>query len=127
MEDPAPPSPKRQSESDTGNESADEHCQTTHPQGVQLLPLLKTYFKTAGLLLLVWLVGYFGFSSSWLIIGLFFHVASEEYKKIKHAKRAYAQHAMHNEKQAILARVDELPSWVSTLILQFNIVIPKLY
>ncbi|ELU02460.1 hypothetical protein CAPTEDRAFT_201276 [Capitella teleta] len=82
-------------------------------QGVQLLPLITKYFKTAGVLLLAWSAGYFRFSSTWVLIGMFFYVINEEYRKVKSSKRAFAQQAILNEKQAILARVDELPSWMN--------------
>jgi hypothetical protein len=58
-------------------------------------------------------MGYFGFSTTWVLIGFFFHVINKEYQKVKKAKRAFAEDAAVNEKAAILARVEELPAWVS--------------
>ena len=104
--DGAPPGTPRQ-------KSAPPTPVRSETQGVQLLPLVTKYFKSAGLLLLVWSLGYFRFSSTWVLIGMFFYVANEEYRKVKNAKKAFAQQAVRNEKQAILARTDELPSWVS--------------
>ena len=92
-------------------------------QGVQLLPLLTKYFKTAGMLLFVWSIGYFRFSSTWILLGMFFYVVNEEFRKVKNAKKTFAQQAVLNEKQAILARTDELPSWV----LNFNILKIKIH
>ena len=108
MADQLPPSP-----SPTSKKPPLLEQRQTQAQGVQLLPLLMKYFRFAGLLLLVWVVGYFGFSATWVMIGLFFFVANEEYRKRKEAKRAFAQDTQTTtEKTAILARVDELPSWV---------------
>ena len=92
-----------------------QSVQRQQTQGTQLMPLIVQYFKTAGLLFLVWVVGYFGFSATWVIVGLFFFVVNEQYRKVKEAKKKFAQQAVQNERQAILARVDELPSWVSEL------------
>lgn len=89
-----------------------DNVQPTNYAGVQLLPLLIRYFKFVGVLLLIWLLGYFGFSTAWVMIGLFVYMSNNEYKKIKDAKKAFNRHAVLNEKEAILARVDELPAWV---------------
>ena len=86
--------------------------QRTQAQGIQLLPLLIRSLKISGMLLLVWIVGYLGFSVTWVIIGLVFYVVADEYRKVKKSKTAYAKQAVVNEQEAILARVDELPSWV---------------
>jgi Ca2+-dependent lipid-binding protein len=90
----------------------DAEPKQTLSQGIQLLPLLMKYFKTVGLLLGVWVLGYFRFSSTWVMIALLCHMLNEEYRKIKDAKKSFAQHAVRNEKEAILARCEELPSWV---------------
>lgn len=87
----------------------------TETQGVQLMSLLMKYFKTAGFLLSVWTLGYFRFSSSWILFALFFYIGNEEWRKGKDSKRAFARDAaLGNEQRAILARVDELPAWVSS-------------
>lgn len=85
----------------------------TLSQGIQLLPLLIKYFKSVGFLLGVWVLGYFRFSSTWVMIALLCHMLNEEYRKIKDSKKRFTQDAVKNEKEAILARCEELPSWVS--------------
>lgn len=82
------------------------------PQGMQLLQLLTKFFKNMGVLMSVWTAGYFQCSTAWVMIGLFVYLANEEYKKVKDSKRSFARDAAVNERQAILARVEELPSWV---------------
>ena len=106
----------RERTSSTGSVgSTQSHAKTSgqQTQGLQLLPLLTRHYKTALLLLLVWFMGYFGFSTTWVLIGFFFHVINKEYQKVKKAKRAFAEAAVIDEKAAILARVEELPAWVS--------------
>ena len=80
---------------------------------VSILPLAKKYFKTVGLLVGVWCVGYFRFSATWLLIPPFFYILNDEYRKSKNAQKAFALEAAVDEKSAVLARIDELPSWVS--------------
>ena len=80
---------------------------------VTILPLVKKYFKTVGWLAGVWIVGYFKFSITWLLIPPFFYILNEEYRKTKEERKAFARHAAEDEKSAILSRIDELPSWVS--------------
>ena len=86
---------------------------------LQLLPFLFSFFKGCGLILIVWLLGYFGFSALWGMVILFLYLGNVEYKKIKEAKKGFARQAAIDEKNAILARTDELPSWVSGFCCEF--------
>ena len=112
-----PPSPNPK-----GNQGA-----KLSPQGMQLIPLLTKFFKSMGGFLAVWSAGYFGFSTAWVMIGVFVYMANDEYKKVKDAKREYARDAAVNEKQAILARVEELPSWVRKPMLFYLKSVSTLY
>lgn len=78
----------------------------------RLLPLLMKFFKLSGAGLAIWLIGYIDFSFLWVIIGLVLFVSNEEYKKSKSNRRLYTQQATQNEKEAITARLSDLPSWV---------------
>lgn len=80
---------------------------------VELLPIMIKVFKMAGIAVAVWVWGYLGFSVAWIFVALFFHVASEECRKYKESKKAYALQAVLNEREAILSRVDDHSSWVS--------------
>ena len=102
-----------QGASNPGGGGGKETQKKTLDQGVQLLPLLIKYFKSVGFLLGVWVLGYFRFSSTWVMVGLLAYMLNEEYRKIKDSKRKFAAEAVKNEKAAILARCEELPSWVS--------------
>ena len=86
----------------------------TRTQGVHLLPLLLSAVQVGGALFVVWLVGYWGFSLTWVLVGLLVYVGRDEYAKSKKGTKEFAQQANVDERQAILARVDELPSWVSS-------------
>lgn len=84
----------------------------TQTQGVQLLSLGLKSAKVAAMLLVVWLIGYVGLSVTWVLIALVCYVVGNEYSRNRETKRAYAKQAVIDEQKAILARVDELPSWV---------------
>ncbi|KAK3105614.1 hypothetical protein FSP39_001841 [Pinctada imbricata] len=70
------------------------------------------YIKLAGLSLAVWFAGYFKFSPSWLLIGLVAFVWKDRQNKRKALQIKIQQETALNEKEAILARVEDLPSWV---------------
>ena len=92
----------------------DDNSKKVAQQGeVNFLQYLVKYFKQAGLLFAVWGVGWFEFSPSWVLLGLFGYMLNEEYRRVKTKKFEFAKQAVVNEKAAILARTDELPSWVS--------------
>ena len=78
-----------------------------------VLNLVKQYFKYAGAVVAIWGFGYWQFSPAWLMLGLVAFVWKE--KKVKEHKRRIeiSQQASKNEKAAILARVEDLPSWVN--------------
>ena len=82
-----------------------------------MLNLVKQYFKYAGAVVAIWGFGYWQFSPAWLMLGLVAYVWKE--KKVKEHKRRIeiSQQASRNEKAAILARVEDLPSWVNILII----------
>ncbi len=85
----------------------------TQNQELDYISYLIKYFKTCGFVLPIWLIGYFTWSPLWVMVGLFAYMMGEEYRKVKQTKLDFAKQAVLNEKEAILARVDELPSWVS--------------
>ncbi|EEB18657.1 conserved hypothetical protein [Pediculus humanus corporis] len=75
--------------------------------------VLGSFAKKVGTVAIVYLLGYFQFSVAWLIGPVIFSVIRDEWKKEKELKRTIAKAAaMCNEKEVILARVDDLPSWV---------------
>lgn len=84
----------------------------TQAQGVQLLALGLRSAKLAALLVAVWLIGYLRLSVTWALLVVIGYVVGEELTKNRLGKRRYAGQADRDEQTAVLARVDELPSWV---------------
>lgn len=82
-----------------------------------LLNVVTRYFKLAGAVFSVWLFGYRGFSVSWLLLLLVVYVWKERNNKAKKHRTAIAQEIAKDEKSVILARVEDLPSWVSFTLL----------
>ncbi|XP_014274129.1 extended synaptotagmin-2-B isoform X2 [Halyomorpha halys] len=85
------------------------------PTGAQtsILHLMYTFGKHLSKVAIVYLFGYFNISPAWLLGPLVLSVLREEWKKEKELKRNIAKAAaLSNEKDVILARVDDLPAWV---------------
>jgi hypothetical protein len=81
--------------------------------GTSILSVLYSFAKKIGTVAIVYLIGYFEWSAAWLIGPVILSVIREEWKKDKELRRNIAKAAaMCNEKEVILARVDDLPSWV---------------
>ncbi|CAD5122689.1 DgyrCDS11099 [Dimorphilus gyrociliatus] len=66
----------------------------------------------SGVLLGTWFAGYMQFSTSWILLGLFFYMAHQEYTRKNEIRLEYAKQAVRDERAAITNRLDELPSWV---------------
>lgn len=78
----------------------------------QLLHLVTKYFKLAGVTLAIWFLGWTRFSPSWLLLGLVLYMWKERHVKKRHQRMRMQQQMCDNEKEVILATVDDLPSWV---------------
>ena len=85
-----------------------------------VLNIVKHYFKCAGAVVAIWGFGYWQFSPAWLLLGLVAYVWKEKKNKENQKKIEISQQAAKNEQAAILARVEDLPSWVSSVYLQFS-------
>ena len=81
--------------------------------GFSLLSAITKCFKAAGLAVIVWGWGYMEYSVGWLFMALFFHIVNEEFRTFKESKKTFVQHSLVNEKEAILSKLDDYPSWVS--------------
>lgn len=105
--------------------------------GSNILHLLYNFSKQLGKVAVVYLLGYFNISPAWLIGPVILSVLREEWGKEKELKRNIAKAAaLSNEKDVILARVDDLPAWVSVetylffylilvLILNFSLILKE--
>ena len=90
-------------------EEAPRH-EAARASSLQILGLIG---KQACTVAIVYLMGYFNWSPAWLFTPIIFSVLRDEWKKDKELKRNIAKAAaLSNEKDVILARVDDLPAWV---------------
>ncbi|KAL3835824.1 hypothetical protein ACJMK2_021294 [Sinanodonta woodiana] len=96
-----------------GKEKPPTPTKKTAKEDTLLFSVIKLYFKHALLFLPVWVLGYFNFSPSWILLGLVVYVWKEKHTREQHAKIEISQAIAKNEKEVILARVADLPSWVS--------------
>ncbi|CAH1773795.1 unnamed protein product [Owenia fusiformis] len=78
----------------------------------QLLPFITSYFKNCGLVGLIFGAGYFNFSIAWPIFGLLIFMWNEKRKRARQYRIDTTHALVKDEKATVLARVDELPSWV---------------
>ncbi|XP_077993101.1 extended synaptotagmin-2-like isoform X7 [Glandiceps talaboti] len=72
----------------------------------------KKYGIAFGLLVLIFLVGSFGFSLSWILVVFAVWVYKDKTGKSKKLQMQIRNEVADDEKQAIQARVTDLPSWV---------------
>lgn len=81
--------------------------------GTSILHLMYNFGKQFSTVAAVYVLGYYNISPAWLICPLILSVLREQWKKEKLLKRNIAKAAaLSNEKDVILARVDDLPAWV---------------
>jgi hypothetical protein len=89
--------------------------------GTSIVNVLYSFAKKIGTVAVVYLIGYFEFSAAWLIGPVILSVIRDEWKKEKELRRNVAKAAaLCNEKEVILARVDDLPSWVRMFVQQYS-------
>lgn len=79
-----------------------------------IFAIMYSTCKKAAIVGSIYLVGYMGWSVAWLIAPLIISVARNHYAKSTAHKRNIAKaSAIASEKEVILARIDDLPAWVS--------------
>lgn len=79
-----------------------------------IFSLVYTVVKKVTVVGAIYLVGYMGWSVAWLITPIIFAVTREQWRKTSELRRSIAKaSATSNEKDVILARIDDLPAWVS--------------
>lgn len=78
--------------------------------------LLYSIVKKVTVVGAIYLVGYMNWSVAWLITPVVLAVTREYWKKNSEIKREVAKaSALANEKDVILARINDLPAWVKFL------------
>lgn len=94
-----------------------------------IFAVLYTVAKKVAIVGSIYFVGYMGWSVAWLIAPVILSVARDRFRKSTEHKRNIAKaSAMASEKEVILARIDELPAWVSytNTLLQLRIEVVRL-
>ncbi|CAF2252498.1 unnamed protein product [Rotaria magnacalcarata] len=77
-----------------------------------LIVLTKKYLEIVGLVFFVWLLGYFHFSVSWILLAVFIYLFRQRQRAQSKQRHKMLNEINKNEEQYIKARLDELPSWV---------------
>lgn len=78
-----------------------------------IFTILYSIAKKVSIVGAVYLVGYMNWSVAWLITPIVLAVTREYWHKTNEVKREIAKaSATANEKDVILARIDDLPAWV---------------
>lgn len=86
------------------------------PLDLAILKFVMKYVKFVGAALLIWFMGWMGFSYVWVAIALFLGVLWKMNKEDKKKKMAGFKKATENEQEAIIARMEDLPSWVRLIL-----------
>lgn len=75
------------------------------------------FFFQASIIGIVYLAGYMQWSVGWFVGPLVLSVIREQWKKSSDRRRNAAKTAaLASEKDVVLARLNDLPAWVSTLL-----------
>ncbi|CAF1046797.1 unnamed protein product [Adineta ricciae] len=77
-----------------------------------LVQMAKKYLEIVGLVLFVWIFGYFHFSVSWILLAVFIYLFRQRQRSQFKERHRMLNEINKNEEQYIKARLDELPSWV---------------
>ncbi|CAF1168043.1 unnamed protein product [Rotaria sordida] len=77
-----------------------------------LISMIKRYLEIVGLVLIVWIFGYFQFSVSWILLIVFIYLFRKRQRAQFKERHKMLNEMNNNEEQYIRARLDELPSWV---------------
>lgn len=86
-----------------------------------IISSIYSFVKKAAVVGCVYIVGYMGWSVAWLIGPVILSVVKDQWRKESDRKRNDAKViAQTDEKRVILARLNDLPSWVSCSIRFFT-------
>ncbi|CAF1165227.1 unnamed protein product [Adineta ricciae] len=77
-----------------------------------LIFMVKKYLEIVGLVFFVWLLGYFHFSVSWILLAVFIYLFRQQQRAKSKLRHRMLMEINDNEEQYVKARLDELPSWV---------------
>lgn len=83
-----------------------------------LMGLIKIAAKHLPLVLGVYALGYFNFSVAWIVGLVGVSAATEQWRKEKYLRMSAARaSSLYGDKEVIMSRVTDLPSWVCLIFL----------
>jgi hypothetical protein len=86
-----------------------------------IMSIMYSAAKKVAIVGIVYFVGYMNWSVAWLICPLLLSVIGEQKRSKREVRRSVAKaSAMANEKDVILARLGDLPSWVCFFPISIN-------
>ncbi|RNA28150.1 extended synaptotagmin-2-like isoform X1, partial [Brachionus plicatilis] len=77
-----------------------------------MIVVLIRFFRISAVVFLAWLIGYFNFSYSWVLLCVFLYLLRERNSSARQTKAEVIKALGINERDAVLARLDEVPAWV---------------
>lgn len=77
------------------------------------ISVIKQYAKGLFVVLLVYVMGYYGFSSLFIILPFTSWFMAKKYMNENHARRLFAVELAENEEKTITRLLKDLPTWVS--------------
>ncbi|UJR26520.1 hypothetical protein I4U23_007843 [Adineta vaga] len=77
-----------------------------------LISMMKKYLEIVGLVFFVWLLGYFHFSVSWILLAVFVYLFRQRQRTQFKLRHRMLKEINNDEEKYVKARLDELPSWV---------------
>lgn len=82
-------------------------------EGGGVMSIIYSAAKKIGIVGIVYFVGYMNWSVAWLLCPILFSVMRDQYRSQHDIRRAVAKaSATANDKDVILARLNDLPAWV---------------
>ena len=77
-----------------------------------MIIFLVRYCRISCVAFAAWAIGYFNMSFAWIMIFIFLYLLREKNSSARSIKAEMVKSLGINEKDAILARLDEVPGWV---------------
>lgn len=102
---------KMSNSKELSQEKAEIEKRVTEDGGV--LSIIYSAAKKVAVVGIVYFVGYMNWSVAWLICPLLFSVLRDQFRSQHNIRREVAKaSALANDKDVILARLNDLPAWV---------------
>lgn len=77
-----------------------------------MIVFLVRFFRISAVVFVAWLIGYFNFSYSWIMLCVFLYLLRERNSSARQTKAKVIKALGINERDAVLARLDQVPAWV---------------